>query len=112
MKTKRLTQSAMLLAIAIVLELLAKLFIPELPFGGQITLASMLPIVLISYREMGFCGIGCLRICRNAHWYENSVCGLFAGVFRRWHNDSSGTDYVSDGLHFGLWRTWFRWNFP
>ena len=50
-KTKRLTESAMLLAIAIVLELMAKLFIPELPFGGQITLASMLPIVLISYRH-------------------------------------------------------------
>ena len=49
-KTKRLTESAMLLAIAIVLELMAKLFIPELPFGGQITLASMLPILLISYR--------------------------------------------------------------
>lgn len=50
-KTKRLTESAMLLAIAITLELMAKLFIPELPFGGQITLASMLPIVLISYRH-------------------------------------------------------------
>ena len=50
-KTKRITESAMLLAIAIVLELLAKLFIPELPFGGQITIVSMLPVVLISYRH-------------------------------------------------------------
>ena len=50
-KTKRLTESAMLLAMAIVLELLAKLFIPEQPFGGQITLVSMLPVVLISYRH-------------------------------------------------------------
>ncbi len=50
-KTKRLTESAMLLAIAIVLELIAKLFIPEYPFGGQITVASMLPVVLISYRH-------------------------------------------------------------
>ena len=50
-KTKRLTESAMLLAIAIVLELVAKLFIPEMPFGGQITLVSMLPVVLISYRH-------------------------------------------------------------
>lgn len=49
--TKRLTESAMLLALAIILELVAKLFIPELPFGGQITLASMLPVVLISYRH-------------------------------------------------------------
>ena len=50
-KTKRITESAMLLAVAIVLEVMAKLFIPELPFGGQITLVSMLPVVLISYRH-------------------------------------------------------------
>ena len=50
-KTKRLTESAMLIAIAIVLEFLSKLFIPELPFGGQLTLCSMLPVVLISYRH-------------------------------------------------------------
>ena len=51
MKTKRLTESAMLLAVAIVLELVSKMFIPEMPFGGQVTLVSMLPIVLISYRH-------------------------------------------------------------
>ena len=50
-KTKRLTESAMLMALALVLELVSKLFIPEMPFGGQVTLASMLPIVLISYRH-------------------------------------------------------------
>ena len=50
-KTKRLTESAMLLAIAIVLELVSKMFIPEQPFGGQLTIVSMLPVVLISYRH-------------------------------------------------------------
>ena len=50
-KTKRITESAMLLAVAIVLELVSNMFIPEMPFGGQITLVSMLPIVLISYRH-------------------------------------------------------------
>ena len=50
-KTKRLTESAMLIAVAIVLELVSKMFIPEMPFGGQITLVSMLPVVLISYRH-------------------------------------------------------------
>jgi len=50
-KTKRITESAMLLAVAIVLELISKMFIPEMPFGGQITLVSMLPVVLISYRH-------------------------------------------------------------
>ncbi len=61
-KTHRITQSAMLLALAIVLELVSKMFIPEMPFGGQVTLVSMLPVVLISYRHgvrwglvSGFC---------------------------------------------------------
>ena len=50
-KTKRLTESAMLLSVAIVLELVSKMIIPEMPFGGQVTLVSMLPVVLISYRH-------------------------------------------------------------
>ena len=58
-KTKRLTESAMLLAVAIVLELVAKMVIPELPFGGQITLVSMLPVVLISYRHGVKWGLVC-----------------------------------------------------
>ena len=40
MKTKRLTESAMLLALAIVLELISKAIIPEMPFGGQVTLVA------------------------------------------------------------------------
>lgn len=51
MKTKRLTESAMLIALAIVLEILGKTLIPPMPFGGQLTIVSMLPIVLISYRH-------------------------------------------------------------
>ena len=50
-KTQRLTESAMLLSVAIVLELISKMIIPEMPFGGQVTLVSMLPVVLISYRH-------------------------------------------------------------
>lgn len=49
-KTKRLTESAMLIALAVVLELVGRMVIPPMPFGGQLTLVSMLPIVLISYR--------------------------------------------------------------
>lgn len=49
-KTKRLTESAMLIALAVVLELVGRIVIPPMPFGGQLTMASMLPIVLISYR--------------------------------------------------------------
>ena len=48
--TKRLTTSAMMLALATVLAVVCA-YIPflNLPFGGGFTLASMLPIVLISY---------------------------------------------------------------
>lgn len=50
-KTKRLTESAMLIALAIVLEFVGRTVIPPMPFGGQLTLVSMLPIVLLSYRH-------------------------------------------------------------
>ena len=49
-KTTRLTVSAMMLALATVLAIVCA-YIPflNLPFGGGFTVASMLPIVLISY---------------------------------------------------------------
>lgn len=50
-KTRRLTESAMLMALGVVLELVGRTVIPPMPFGGQLTLVSMLPIVLISYRH-------------------------------------------------------------
>ena len=51
MKTRRLTESAMLIALAVVLEVVGRTVIPPMPFGGQLTLVSMLPIVLLSYRH-------------------------------------------------------------
>ena len=48
--TVRLVESALLIAIAAVLELISKALGFELPFGGTITLASMFPIVLIAYK--------------------------------------------------------------
>ena len=50
-KTRRLTESAMLIALAVVLELAGRMIIPPMPFGGQLTLVCMLPIVIISYRH-------------------------------------------------------------
>lgn len=49
-QTKRLTTSAVMLALAMVLAIACAL-VPflNLPFGGGFTIASMLPIVLISY---------------------------------------------------------------
>ena len=50
LKTQRLTTSAVMIALAAVLAIVCAL-IPflNLPFGGGFTIASMLPIVLISY---------------------------------------------------------------
>ncbi|MFT3952489.1 MAG: energy-coupled thiamine transporter ThiT [Oscillospiraceae bacterium] len=50
-KTARLVETAMLIALATVLALISKLLPLQLPFGGSVTLVSMLPIVLISYRN-------------------------------------------------------------
>ena len=50
LKTQRLTLSAVMLALATVLTVVCE-FIPflNLPFGGGFTVASMLPIVIVSY---------------------------------------------------------------
>ncbi len=53
MRNKRIhmmVESAILLTLGVVLEFVSKMFIPEMPFGGQVTLVNMLPVVLISYR--------------------------------------------------------------
>ncbi len=68
-KTVRLVESALCLAIAVVLELVSKMIGLELPFGGTITIASMLPIVLIAYKYGVKWGLLCgftysiLQIC-------------------------------------------------
>ncbi len=47
-KTKMLTEAAVMLAVATVLSLIKLL---DLPYGGSVTIASMLPIVIIAYRH-------------------------------------------------------------
>lgn len=47
--TKKLALSAMLVALATVLAVISMAIPLRLPFGGSVTLASMLPIVLIGY---------------------------------------------------------------
>ena len=46
--TKKLVESALLVAAAVVLSIFK---IADLPYGGSVTLASMFPIVLIAYRH-------------------------------------------------------------
>ena len=55
MRTRRMVEASLLVALATVLSILK---IAELPYGGSITLASMFPILLLSYRH-GVCwGLG------------------------------------------------------
>lgn len=61
-KTVRLVESALLLAVATVLGELA---LARLPYGGSITIASMLPVMLIAYRHGTLWGLGC-GVCYGA----------------------------------------------
>jgi len=45
-----LVESAVMIALAAVLELVSKSIIPEMTFGGQITIVSMLPVVLVAWK--------------------------------------------------------------
>ena len=50
-KTRQLTESAMMIAISVVLEFAGRMIIPPMPFGGHLTLCAMLPMVVLSYRH-------------------------------------------------------------
>ena len=54
-KTRKLVESAIMIALATVLSLLK---LADLPYGGSVTLASMLPIALIAYRNGLGWGLG------------------------------------------------------
>ncbi len=53
--TRKLVESALMIALATVLSLVK---LADLPYGGSVTLASMLPIILISYRNGLGWGLG------------------------------------------------------
>jgi len=80
-KTRRLTESALLIALGTVLALLTN-YIPflNLPYGGSITIFSMVPLIVLSYRyglSWGFfSGIvfGVLQMAIGA------TTGVFAGA--------------------------------
>ena len=53
--TKRLVESSLMIALGTVLSMLK---LVEMPYGGSITLASMLPIVIVAYRHGVAMGLG------------------------------------------------------
>ena len=83
-KIRRLVESAMLLALAVVLELVSKMFIPEQTFGGQLTIVCMLPVVLISYRyglKWGFFSAFVYAILEMAIGMKNVTAAFQPGYF-------------------------------
>ena len=79
-----LVESAMLLALAVVLELVSKMFIPEQTFGGQLTIVCMLPVVLISYRyglKWGFFSAFVYAILEMAIGMRNVTAAFQPGYF-------------------------------
>ena len=50
LNVRRLTESAILVAIAFVLNFVSSI-IPNMPQGGSVTLASLVPLLIISYRH-------------------------------------------------------------
>ena len=55
LRTRRLVEASLLIALGTVLSILK---VAELPYGGSVTLASMLPIILLSYRHGTLWGLG------------------------------------------------------
>lgn len=93
-----LVESALMIAVAIVLELVSKSVIPELPFGGQITIVSMLPIILVSWKY----GVGRGVFTGLAYAAVEMVLGakIVGGAF-----NPSNEDYYLGGLWQALLMT-------
>ena len=73
-KTRALCESAIMLALAVTLALVSKLFPLQLPFGGRVTLFSMLPICLISVKYGIKWGLG-TAFCFS--WFQILEGGVF-----------------------------------
>lgn len=108
--TKRLTESAMLLSLGLVLEVVSRMFIPPMTFGGQVTLVSMLPAVLIAYRYgvrwglvAGFC-YGLMEMALGAGTVAAAFQPGFFGAGRMIWNAviMCGLDYVLAFTVLGL----------
>ena len=54
-RTKKLVECALLVAVGTVLSLFS---VVQMPYGGSVTLASMLPVILIAYRHGLGWGLG------------------------------------------------------
>lgn len=70
-----LTESAICIALATILSLIT---VYRVPYGGSITVLSMLPVCLFSYRR----GIRAGLMCGFAHGVLQMILGIAEGVFK------------------------------
>ena len=84
--TKKLVTSAMLIAVGTVISFVCE-FIPflNLPFGGTITIASTLPVVLISYMYGLSWGFGSALVFALMQMVGNGGQHLTSGCGQRFH---------------------------
>ena len=97
--TRRLTETGVLIAMALALLFLSKLIVPffQLPFGGEVTFVSMLPIVLIGYRFGTRWGLfGAFSAFAGRKLYHCGNAGGRAGGM-------ADTAYLPYRLYFGLY---------
>ena len=73
-KTRALCESAILLALAVTIALVSKLIPFQLPFGGSVTLGSMLPICVVGIKYGWKWGLG-TAFCFS--WFQILEGGVF-----------------------------------
>ena len=71
-----IAESAIMIALAIVLEIVSKMFIPKLPFGGSVTIVSMLPVIFVCWKY----GIKRGIVTSAVYSLVEIVMGLFSGT--------------------------------
>ncbi len=103
-KTKKLVECALLVAIATVLSVFK---LVELPYGGSVTMASMLPILLIAYRHGAGWGVSsglvyavvqCLFGLKNVFYFTDWVSVVAVILL----------DYILAFVVIGLGGVWRR----
>lgn len=103
-KTRTLVEAALLVALATALSLFK---LADLPYGGSVTLASMLPIVLLSYRHGTLWGLGggaCFALLQQLLGLNNLT------YFTTWQSIVAVIllDYVAAFTLIGLGGIWRR----
>ncbi len=76
LRTRWIAESAIMIALAVVLEFISKMLIPKLPFGGSVTIVSMLPVIFVCWKY----GIKKGLVTSFVYSLVEVVMGLFSGT--------------------------------